>query len=171
MPFIKNRAKTGGRKRGVRNKIASLAAKKLADRELSAENTVELIRRGAMFDIGALFDEHGDFKPIHTLTEAQRAMIAGIEVVMKNAAAGDGKIDRVLKVKLVPKDRYVEMAARYHSLLHDKLDVNVTIDIGNRLERAREAARLRNTERQRALPSESAQAVIDVTPEKAKEPA
>jgi hypothetical protein len=60
------------------------------------------------------------------LTEAQRFMIAGFETVMKNAAAGDGVIDRVLKVKLVDRAKYVELAAKYHALLVQKVDVNVT---------------------------------------------
>ena len=46
-------------------------------------------------------------------------MIVGVEHVMKNAAAGDGIIDRVLKIKLAPRDRYVESqshGSRHHGL-------------------------------------------------------
>jgi hypothetical protein len=44
-------------------------------------------------------------------------MIAGVEVVMKNAEAG--VVDGVLKITLVPRDRYVEMAAKHFKLLTD----------------------------------------------------
>lgn len=84
----------------------------------------------------------GDLKPLHELDEADRAMIAGFEVVMKNATAGDGVIDRVLKVKLVDRSKYVEMAAKYHSLLVERVELTDTV--GSRLDAAREAARKRN---------------------------
>jgi hypothetical protein len=129
--------KRGGRRKGTPNKVASLAAVKLALTDLTAEVTVEAIRRGALYDVGALFDRAGDLRPLHRLTEAERFMIAGFEVVMKNAAAGDGKIDRVLKVKLAPRDRYVEMAAKYHALLTEKVEHDVTDELLARLDRGR----------------------------------
>ena len=102
--------KRGGRRKGTPNKVSSLAAQKLANTELTAEVAVETIRRGAFYDIGDLFDQHGALRPLHTLTEAQRAMI-GFEVVMRKAAAGDGTVDRVVKVRFVDRARYVEVAA------------------------------------------------------------
>lgn len=66
----------------------------------------------------------GDFRPLHELTEAQRQSIAGIEVVMKNATAGDGKVDRILKLKLADRSKSVEMAAKYHALLTEKVQVS-----------------------------------------------
>jgi hypothetical protein len=44
-------------------------------------------------------------------------MIAGVELVLKNPNAG--VVDRVLKIKLVPRARYVEMAAKHFKLLTD----------------------------------------------------
>lgn len=111
--------------------------------ELDAAAVIEQIARGALYDLGDLFDEHGDIKPLHTLTEAQRACIAGMEFVMKNAAAGDGAIDRVLKIKLVDRAKFVDMAGRYHALFRDKLDVTVT-EVGAKLDAARLAAAARN---------------------------
>ena len=40
---------------------------------------------------------------------------------MKNAEAGDGHVDRVLKVKLVDRARYVEMAAKHFQLLMENI--------------------------------------------------
>jgi hypothetical protein len=106
--------------------------------ELTAEATVEQIARGALYDPGAFFDTHGDLVPLHKLTEAQRQSIAGFEVVMKNAVAGDGKVDRVLKYKLVDRAKYVEMAAKLHGLQITRIDATMNVqETGQRLDAAR----------------------------------
>ena len=48
----------------------------------------------------------------------------------------------MLKVRLVDRAKYVEMAARYHSLLVERVEVTETV--GARLDAAREAARRPN---------------------------
>jgi hypothetical protein len=123
--------KTGGRRVGSVNKRATLAAQKLAKTELTADVTVEAIRRGALFDIGKLFDNKGNLRPIHTLTEDERFCIAGVEVIIKNAEAGDGHTDRVHKIKVADRARYVEMAAKYHSLLIEKHEVKGNLVISH----------------------------------------
>jgi hypothetical protein len=67
-------------------------------------------------------------------------MIAGVEFVMKNAAAGDGIIDRVLKVKVWPRHQYVEMAAKHFKLLTDVIQV---VDV-DKLNAVLEAGRMRH---------------------------
>jgi hypothetical protein len=106
--------------------------------ELTAEATIEQMARGALFDPGDFFDKKGNLIPLHKLTEAQRQCIAGFEVVMKNAAAGDNKVDRVLKYKLVSRAHFVEMAAKLHNLLVTRIDANVNVqETGRRLDEAR----------------------------------
>lgn len=106
--------------------------------ELTAEATVEQIARGALYDPGVFFDEHGDLVPLYKLTEAQRQCIAGVEVVMKNAAAGDNKVDRVLKYKLVDRSKFVEQAAKLHGLLVTKIDATMNVQgVGQKLDAAR----------------------------------
>ena len=58
----------------------------------------------AEFDHNDVVDEHGDYLPLHEWPPEARAALAGVEVVMKNATAGDGKIDRVLKLKFWNKN-------------------------------------------------------------------
>lgn len=94
--------------------------------------------------------QKGDLKPVSELTEAQAQAIVGMKVVMKNATAGDGKIDRVLEYKFAPRDKYVELGAKYRGMLVDQVDVRIT-DAGTALDKARARARERNL-------------VIDVTP-------
>lgn len=122
--------KTGGRKPGSLNKrTAAIRARLLRDEELTVESTVEAIRRGQNYDIRTLFDKKGEIKPLHMLTEEEAWPIAGFEVVMKNATAGDGKIDRVLKVKLQPRHPSVELAAKHQGMLVEKVDITGSVDI------------------------------------------
>lgn len=124
--------------------------------ELDAEVVIEQIARGALYDPRNLFDQQGNIKPIHKLTEAEASCIAGFEIVLKNAAAGDGVVDRVLKVKLTDRAKYVEMAAKYHSLLVDKVEVDVNVQlVGSKLDKARLAAARRN------VPKRLAEGAID----------
>lgn len=147
MPHVKGTPKTGGRKVGSVNKAtAALRARLLRDEELTVESTVEAIRRGQQYDIRQLLNDKGNFKPIHELTEEQAWCIAGAEVIVKNAEAGDGHTDKVLKLKFVDRGRYVELAAKHQGMLVDKLDVNIT-DVGAKLDAARLAARQRNSQK------------------------
>jgi hypothetical protein len=80
----------------------------------------------------------GDLKPLHRLTEAQAQSISSIEMVMKNATAGDGQIDRVLRIRLAPREKYVELGARMHGMLIDKTESRVDVHVvGSRLDAAR----------------------------------
>lgn len=51
------------------------------------------------------FDDEGNHIPIKDWTPAMGASVASVEVVTKNAKAGDGHTDRVLKLKLWDKPR------------------------------------------------------------------
>jgi hypothetical protein len=49
--------------------------------------------------------------------------VAGLDVVIKNAEAGDGHTDRVLKLRTHDKLKALELWAKYRGLLTDKHDV------------------------------------------------
>jgi hypothetical protein len=65
-------------------------------------------------------------------------MIVDIDVVMKSTTPDDGKIDRVLKIKFPPHDRYVEMAAKHFKLLTDVMQVVDTDKLNERINRGRQ---------------------------------
>ena len=121
-------------KRSISEAIAAKTAKQLEKVDLSAERVLEEMRRLALGDVRGLFDESGDLKPLHTLTEAQAAMIGGFEVVIKNAKAGDGHTDTIHKVKVWDKTRALEMLGKHFALLtehvvvHDSEKFQRTID-------------------------------------------
>jgi len=113
--------------------IARGKAGQLKDAGLSAGIALEAIRRPLVADVRKLFDENGNPRPIHSLGPEEAALIAGYEVVVKNARAGDGHTDEVLRVRLVDRARYVEMAAKHFALLTEKHEVTVNPDIAARL--------------------------------------
>ena len=117
--------KTGGRKLGSLNqRTKAIRARLLRDEELTVESTVEAIRRGAGFDIRALFDAKGNLRPLTSLSEEEAFCIAGFEIIIKNAEAGDGHTDRVAKVKVIDRGRYVELAAKHLGMLTEKLELS-----------------------------------------------
>ena len=66
-------------------------------------------------------------------------MIASYEIILKNAEAGDGYVDRVLKLKLQDYAKLVELAASHFSPA--ALEIPRSQGIGQDLEAGRIAAR------------------------------
>lgn len=130
----------------VRQRLAARAKDKLEQLDLRAEKVLLAIDRALDADVRDLFDWHGHVRPLDTLTARQAYLITSFEVILKNAKAGDGVTDEVLKVKLEPRAQYVEMAAKYFGLLVDCVEVNASEDIIEILK----AARLRVSEAKRA---------------------
>jgi phage terminase small subunit len=89
--------------------------------DLSAERTLEEMRRLAFSNVQDLFDANGDLRPIHTLNREQAACISSLEVIVKNAAAGDGHTDIVHKVKVWDKTRTLEMLGKHFALLTERV--------------------------------------------------
>lgn len=129
--------------RKVSEAVAAAQAEQVSACKLTAADTLEAIRRQVVGDIRQLFDADGNPRPITDLSAEDAALIAGFEVVIKNAAAGDGHTDRVLKIKLKDQSRYVEMAAKYFALLTDRVRLDNVDDLLSLLD----AGRRRNAQR------------------------
>ena len=111
-----------GRKPGSQNKAtAALQTRLLADQALTVETTVEAIRRGALYDVRAYFDENGNLRNIKDLSEAEAAAIASFEILVKNAVSGDGHQDTVHKIRLVNRDKYLDIAAKYQGMFVEQV--------------------------------------------------
>ena len=94
---------------------------------LTAERVLEEIKNCALVDLRGFFDTSGNLKPIHELTPEQGAALAGVEVIIKNAKAGDGVTDVIHKIRLWDKPRNLEMLAKHFQLFRE--DVQLTGDI------------------------------------------
>jgi phage terminase small subunit len=97
--------------------VASLKEKQIAKSGLSAQMVLDELTKLGFSNVRDLFDAQGDLRSIHDLTPAQSACIASVEVVMKNATAGDGKVDRVLKIRTWDKPKVLELLAKHFALL------------------------------------------------------
>lgn len=107
---------------GIAAAIAANKAQQLASIGLSAERVLDELRRLAFSDVRHLFDAQGNLKPLADLSPDESAAIASVEVVIKNAAAGDQHTDTVHKIKHWDKVRSLEMLAKHFALLTDRLE-------------------------------------------------
>ena len=104
----------------VSGEIARFKGEQLDASGWKAAEVLEELRIQAHSRIGDFFDAHGEVKELHTLTPAQQACISSTEVILKNATAGDGKIDRVLKIRLWDKMKALDLAMQHFALLQTK---------------------------------------------------
>ena len=104
----------------VSGEIARFKGEQLDSAGWKAAEVLEELRIQAHSRIGDFFDASGELKPLHTLSAAQQACISGYEMVMKNATAGDGQTDRVLKIKLWDKMKALDLAMQHFALLQTK---------------------------------------------------
>lgn len=110
----------------IQAELAKVTHSQLERADLSASRTLEEMRRLAFSNVQDLFDEQGNLRPIQQLTREQAACIASIEVIMKNATAGDGKVDRVLKLKTWDKPRVLEMLGKHFALLTERVQIEAS---------------------------------------------
>ena len=112
----------GSRLLTVANVAAAVAAgkaKQLDRAELRSERVLLELARVAFVDGRTYFDADGNAKSVTELTEEQGARLAGFEVLIKNAKAGDGVTDLIHKIKFWDKMRALEMLAKHFALQVD----------------------------------------------------
>jgi phage terminase small subunit len=108
-------------KPAIKYAIAQGQAAMLARAELSAVRVLEELRRLAFVNPRSFFDHQGNALAITDLPIEAAAAIAGFEVIIKNATAGDGHVDTIHKIKLADKVRTLEILARHFKLLVDQI--------------------------------------------------
>jgi phage terminase small subunit len=117
----------------VRAAIKAAQGRQMDKAELTADMVKARLRLLAFQDIRKLFDAAGNLKPIHELGDDEAAMVAGLEVVKKNVAAGDGVVDTIHKVKVVDPVKSLEMLAKHFGLLEEKVSHSGEIHIVHEL--------------------------------------
>lgn len=83
---------------------------------LTAERVLEEWRRISFVDTRTFYDEAGNLKPVKDWTPEQGAAVSEFEVIKKNAAAGDGIIDTVHKIKRFDKIKALDSLGKYFGL-------------------------------------------------------
>lgn len=115
-----------GRKKGHRSPVTiakAQAQQEYLTREgLNAQRVLEEYCRLAFVDIRSFFNENGNLVPMEQWTPVMGATVASMEVVIKNAAAGDGVTDRIFKFKLWDKTKALEALAKHFGLLTEKIE-------------------------------------------------
>lgn len=143
----KPRGPNGGRREGAGRPVGTkdpetiareqATAERVVEARLTAQRVLDEIAKHSFSNVQDLFDEAGNLKPIHTLTRDQAACISSLEVIKKNATAGDGQTDIVHKVKVVEKTKSLEMLAKHFALLTDVVRLHDGDEVLERITRGR----------------------------------
>ena len=91
---------------------------------MCAARVLEELRRIAFFDPGELFDEQENLKSIRQLSKEARSVIAGWEIILKNAKAGDNLVDTMHKAKFNDKLKALALLMKHLGILEEKVSVS-----------------------------------------------
>lgn len=89
---------------------------------VTKERVLEELATIAFASKADFFDKQGNLIPIHKLGRRQARQLASVEIIVKNAQAGDGHMDTVHKLRLWDKTKALEMLAKYHGLLQERVE-------------------------------------------------
>lgn len=106
----------------IKAAIAAGHSKLIEQTGITAERVLKEMGRLAFSDVSRLFNADGSLKSLHELTPDDSACIAGLEVIIKNAEAGDGHTDKVHKIKVWDKSKNLEMLAKHLGLFVEKVE-------------------------------------------------
>lgn len=113
----------------VREAVAKKTQAQLARIDLTAERVKRRLADIAFADLRAFYDDAGNLKPLHALTTEQAAAIAQFEVIKKNAAAGDGVVDTVHKIRVADQLKALELLAKHFGLLVERVEHSGGIEL------------------------------------------
>ncbi len=99
-----------------------MESNRISAADITAIAVLRQLMRISQCDASLFFDADGNLKPPQQWTADQGAALAGFEVIKKNAAAGDGVVDTVHKVKLLDKTKALDTLAKHLGLLTEKLE-------------------------------------------------
>lgn len=98
-------------------------AQQLETAGITKERLLQELGAVALVNGRDYWNADGTVKAPWTLTEAQGAALAGFEVLIKNAKAGDGITDTVHKFKLWDKVRALELYMKHYGMLVEKVEL------------------------------------------------
>lgn len=115
---------------GVRQAIEAARRRFFRALAMSVEEAAAITAARARVNARDFHDGRGNVKPVTEWTSEMGYQVAGVEVVIKNAKAGDGVTDEVLKLRLVDSNKALDMIHRLHgSYAADKVEVSGGLEI------------------------------------------
>lgn len=108
----------------VAEAVAKRQAERLASVDVTAERVLRELAAIGFSDIRAIFDEHGQLRPVNELPDGVAPVIAAVEVTkQRTRTSGDETTEEwVSKVKAWDKPKALEMLARHLGLLKDQVN-------------------------------------------------
>lgn len=123
------------RKPEIAEAIAESMKARSARTGITQDRVLQELARIAFFDPRKMFHGDGSPKSICELDDDTAAAVNGLDVV--NIGNSDVGIGQVLKYKVADKGAALTNAMRHLGMFNDKLDVNVTNTLAERLARAK----------------------------------
>ena len=99
-----------------RQPVKRTAAERVTDL-IDPDRSLREVARLAYSDVGELFDEHGNLRPVHELPDHLAAAIASIAIVKRRLTAGDNATHIIQTVRFWDKPKALEMVLKYLGLL------------------------------------------------------
>jgi len=125
----------------IRAQIETLRSKVEDKASVTLAEVVEAIRNAAFLDVATLYDEQGNIRPLSELPLEVRRAVVGIKSTTFNQAGGDGVQERVADLRLVPKDKALDMLMRHLGGYVERHEVSFSGDMVELLLQGRQRAR------------------------------
>lgn len=101
----------------VSRALALRHARLMGKLEITAERTLAGVAKIAYGDVGELLGDDGQMLPLQRMSEAARALVAGLEVLTSETPGGTRNVTH--KVKIADRLRALEMLMKHQKLLGD----------------------------------------------------
>lgn len=124
-------------------KVAKAVAEAMKAREkrtnITQDRVLQELARIAFFDLRRLYREDGTLKAPNELDDESAAVLSGIDVTEEFSGRGEEReqIGFTKKVRMFDKTAALTLAMRHLGMLNDKLDMNLSGPLAERLARAR----------------------------------
>lgn len=124
----------------VQELVAKLAAERNQELKINARDVLLELHRMLTADVSQAFDVDGSLLPIHDIPLDLRRTISSFEVeeVWSGRGADREQTGILRKVKFWSKEKGAELLGRHLALFNDKLDLNVSGDLAERIVKGRQ---------------------------------
>ena len=135
------------RNSNIKELIGLIADRGFVEARISVTRILENLAARAFFDIRNYYDEYGNLRDLHDLTDEEAAAVDGlVNTIEGYTGKGDEKTPITRQeLKMANKDRNLEMLGKYHKLFSDMM-VDVKVSLADELVKARRRTQQNKTE-------------------------